>query len=285
MNASRLTRRLIVRQQLGLALIAAFCIGVSHSQDGVPPTPAPTPAPASPATTTATTETEPKQFAFLPNLPATVKATYKVMRGGLSIGTVEEKFERLGARGDQYRITSETRAEGAIAIFVRDQLTYVSSGRITAAGLVPTTFTSTRKTSPQRNFTSRFDWMKNEIVREHKVDGRVERDTYELTAGTQDRLSVMYQFMVANPRNTSITALMTQGREAEQYLYVKRGEPKISTQAGDFETVHYARDAKPGESKAELWLAKSKNFLPVRVIFTDTKGTSLEQTLVELTVQ
>lgn len=263
-----------IRFVLVAGLIALASL--AHAQTSAPSAEtAPPPAPAA----------APKTFAFMPGVPASIKATYKVMRSGLSIGTVEEKFERLGPRGDQYRITSETRAEGALAIFVRDQLTYVSSGRITTAGLVPTTFSSTRKTSPQRNFTSRFDWAKNEIVREHNVDGRVERDTYELTAGTQDRLSVMYQFMVATPRNASVTAHMTQGRESEEYLYVKRGEPTIQTPAGDFETVHYARDAKPGESKAELWLAKSKNFLPVRVIFTDTKGTSLEQTLVELTVQ
>jgi Protein of unknown function (DUF3108) len=293
----------VVRNALPALMMTLVMISASHAQSVTTPPPAtpaaPTPstptAPAAPATpqTSATPtpkvevdgENRAKTFAFLPNVPTSVKATYKVMKAGISIGTVTEKFERIGTRGDQYRISSSTRAEGLALLFVRDQLTYTSSGRITTQGLVPTTFTSTRSEKADRNFTSRFDWGKNEIVRERNVEGRVERDTYELSAGTQDRLSIMYQFMIATPRTAAITAWMTQGREAEQYMYVKRDEPTIATPVGEFETVHYARDAKPNESKVELWLAKSKNYLPVRVVFADPRGTSLEQTLVELVIQ
>lgn len=231
------------------------------------------------------TKADAKTFTFLPDLPQRVKATYRITKAGLTIGTVEESFERIGTRGDQYRITSRTRAEGAAALIVRDQLTYTSSGRITAQGLVPQVFTSERSGRPDKNFTTRFDWPRNEIIREHLSNGQTERDDYPLGAGTQDRLSIMYQFMVATPKRDAITILMTQGREAEEYRYVKRGEPALNMPAGNFETVQYARDAKPGESKAELWLAKGKNFVPVRMIFTDPKGSSLEQQLTELVIQ
>ncbi len=222
------------------------------------------------------------------SLPTIVKATYRVYRGGLLVGSVDEKFERFVRPGeftDRYKITSNTRAEGAVAIFVRDQINVVSEGTIGAAGLAPTRYSSTRKTDTDRNFTARFDWAKNEIVREHQTDGRTEQEIFELPAGTQDRLSSMYQFMVISPGAQSITTTMTQGKHAEHYRYVKKGEPMINTPAGDFATIQYVRDAKQGESKAQLWLAKSKNFVPVRIIFEDTKGTILEQVLTDLVIQ
>ncbi len=221
-------------------------------------------------------------------LPTVIKATYRVYRGGLLIGSVDEKFERFvnpGEFADRYKITSNTRAEGAVAIFVRDQINIVSEGTIGPAGLAPTRYSSTRKTDIDRNFTARFDWTKNEIVREHQTDGRTEQEIFELPAGTQDRLSSMYQFMVMTPGAQSIATTMSQGKHAEQYRYVKKGEPVLNTPAGDFETIQYVRDAKQGESKAQLWLAKTKNFVPVRIIFEDSKGTILEQVLTDLVIQ
>ncbi len=240
------------------------------------PAPSPIPAPGSaPA----------KKAILFPSLPTSVKATYKIYKAGILLGTVEEKFERVGDKGDRYKITSDTRSDGALSLFLKDQLTYASEGRITANGLVPTLFSSVRKSDASRNFTARFDWDKNEIVREHLSDGKKETETFPLPAGTQDRVSSMYQFMQSVPRSQTITAWMSQGKHSEQYVYVKQDEPTLTTRAGEFETVHYARDAKPGESKAQLWLAKSKNYLPVRMIFEDSRGMSLEQSLVELVVQ
>jgi hypothetical protein len=65
---------------------------------------------------------------------------------------------------------------------------------------------------------------------------------------------------------------------------VKQGEPTIKTQAGQFATVHYARAAEAGESKAELWLAKDRYHLPVRVSYRDKNG-NFEQVLMSLTTR
>lgn len=221
-------------------------------------------------------------------LPTIVKATYRVYRSGLLIGSVDEKFERFVHPGDtthRYKITSHTRAEGAVAIFVRDQISVTSEGRIGPMGLAPSLYSSTRKSDTGRNFTARFDWTKNEITREHQDDGRTEQEVFDLPAGTQDRLSSMYQFMVITPGAQSITTTMSQGKHAEQYRYVKKGESTLNTPAGDFDTIQYVRDAKQGESKAQLWLSKSKSFVPVRIIFEDLKGTILEQVLTDLFIQ
>lgn len=218
-------------------------------------------------------------------LPSVINATYKVHRDGLLIGSIDEKFERFGERGDSYRITSRTRAEGAIALFYRDQFHYTSIGRIGTSGFIPAVFSGTRKSNASRNFTSRFDWDKNELVREQQIDGHREQEIFALPEGTQDRLSSMYQFMVAVPHGQTIATTMTQGKHAERYVYLKQGETKLSTLAGEFETVHYTRDTQQGGAKTQMWLAKSKYHVPVRVVFQDAKGATFEQTLTELVMQ
>jgi Protein of unknown function (DUF3108) len=240
---------------------------------------------AAPATTTRVSTTNATTAASITTgLPSSVKATYKVSRNGLLIGTVDEQFTRTGNR---YTISSTTKAEGIAAILTRDQLMVSSEGRVTSSGLVPSVFSSARKTDTKRNFIARFDWAKGEIVREHIEDGKTEKESFALPKGTQDRLSSMYQFMTISPESAqakSISTTMSQGKDAELYTYLKQGEPTITTVAGEFETIHYARDAKAGESKAEIWLAKSKSYVPIRIIFEDTKGNKLEQSLVDLVV-
>lgn len=214
-------------------------------------------------------------------LPQLIRATYKVFRNGLLVGQLEERFER---NGDRYRIVSQTRTDGAVALFVREELSAQSEGRISPAGLVPSTYSTSRKNDSSRNFTTRFDWSRGELIRESIEDGKPEREAFELPRGTQDRLSSMYQFMVVAPRGDVVVAQMTQGKQTEQYRYVKEGEPTLTTGAGNFATVHFRRDARAGEAKAELWLAKDRFFLPVRAVFTDKRGTAIEQSLVELSV-
>ncbi len=236
-------------------------------------------ATAAAAPSETTTRANPTQSTA--TLPQLVKATYKVFRNGLLIGQLEERFERTG---DRYRIVSQTRTDGAVALFVREELSARSEGRISATGLVPSIYSTARKNDSSRNFTTRFDWARGELIRESMEEGKLEREAFELPSGTQDRLSAMYQFMVVAPRGDVVVAQMTQGKSSEQYRYVKDGEPTITTGAGSFATLHFKRDTRAGESKAELWLAKDRFYLPVRAVFTDKRGTAIEQSLVELSV-
>jgi hypothetical protein len=217
-----------------------------------------------------------------PTLPTSIRAVYKVYRGNLFIGTIEEQFAR---DGDRYTISSVTRADGALSWLVRDELRYHSEGRIGREGFVPALFSSQRKSDATRNFTSRFNWARGELVREQATSGGIESETFSLPVGTQDRLSAMYQFMLLVPNGNSVSTTMTQGKQSERYVYAKLGEPIVKTPSGEYATRHYAREVKPGESKAELWLARDLYFVPVKAVFTDAKGTALQQTLTELLIQ
>jgi Protein of unknown function (DUF3108) len=214
----------------------------------------------------------------LPNspLPQRITATYKIYKAGLHLATDEETFVR---NGDRYSITSQSNPIGALKLFVRDRITIKSEGRINANGLQPLRYEYSRN-DPARNLRADFDWSKKQIRSSH---GSTE-ETFELPDATQDRLSAMYQFMIAIPRTPEVIAWMSSGKKSERYVYVKQGEQTINTSAGDFATVHFVRDAHAGESKAQLWLAKDRFHIPVRVVFEDKNG-AFEQVLSNLVIE
>lgn len=220
--------------------------------------------------TSARAETAPTE------LPTLVKASYKIYKGNLLIGQSDEVFERKGLR---YTIVSETRAEGPLALFFKERISFKSEGLIGPQGLQPAAFEQVRADASRSTY-AKFDWDKKDIV--SMRNGATE--TFDLPEGTQDRLSSMYQFMLAVPRTPQLTVWMSQGKRSEKYVYQKQGEPTIKTPVGDFATVFYARDTIAGESKSQLWLAKNKFHLPVRIIFEDKNG-AFEQVLASLSVQ
>ena len=207
--------------------------------------------------------------------PTLVKATYKVYKAGIWIGTIDEQFTR---DGDRYKIVSVTDTAGPLRIFLRDQLTVTSEGTISASGLRPDSYQFTRRNDQKKNISSVFEWDKQQIVSQHGGESEV----FDLPVGTQDRISAMYQFMFNVPRTTEVSVWMSQGKKAERYRYRKLGEPALTVNQESIATVNYEREAKEGESKVNLWLAKRKYYLPVKIIFEDSHGASLEQMLVSL---
>lgn len=249
---------------------------ISAATPAAPVVSATSTAPAAPSASFVPPATAVSSSADTQILPTSVKVSYKIYKGSILIGQNDETFERKGKR---YSIVSTTHAEGPLAIFFKEHIIYKSEGVINAQGLQPLTFEQVRAEA-SRNIFAKFDWDKKEITSTR--DGRSE--PFDLPDGTQDRLSSMYQFMHAIPKTAQLTVLMSQGKRSERYSYQKQGEPTIKTPVGDFETVYYARNVKDGESKSQLWLAKNKFYLPVRVIFEDKNG-AFEQVLTSLSVQ
>ena len=207
--------------------------------------------------------------------PTSVKATYKVYKAGIWIGTIDERFTREGAH---YKIVSATETAGPLRLFLRDTLTVTSEGTVNPAGLKPDSYQFARRNDQQKNISAVFAWGKHQIESRHND----ESETFTLPEGTQDRISAMYQFMFNIPRATEVSVWMTQGKQAEQYRYRKVGESVLTVNKENFPTVYYAREAKAGESRVHLWLAKEKYFLPVKIVFEDANGGSLEQVLTAL---
>jgi hypothetical protein len=212
-------------------------------------------------------------------LPTEVEAEYRVTTAGLTIGRVVETFHR---DGDAYRIRSTTRSEGILKVFRDDTVTLRSEGRVGPQGLRPLRFEQTIRTDRARDIRAEFDWNRHLLL----TDYRGEHSTHALPDGTQDRLSVLYQFMFLTRADPLVSMYMSNGRRVTQYTYRRAEEAPLDTPGGRFDTVRYERVTESErENRAQVWLARDRFNLPVKVVFEDTHGLQLEQLLVSLTTR
>jgi hypothetical protein len=213
-------------------------------------------------------------------LPAEVAAEYRLTNLGITIGIVNETFQRTG---DRYAIKSTTRSEGPLKVILDDSITLESRGVVNGEGLRPLEFEQRRAGNSSRDVRAVFDWDKGVL----QSMFRGETTEVPLPKATQDRVSVLYQFMNVDARALPRVEMhMSNGRKVELYTYRFVDEVRVKTPAGDFDTYHYERvTSGPKEAHTEIWLAKDQHNLPVRVVFDDPRGLKLEQTLLTLKVR
>lgn len=212
-------------------------------------------------------------------IPTHVDAEYVISTSGITIGRVFETYVR---KGDTYRIESTTRTEGVFKLFRDDTVVLVSEGRVGSGGLQPLHFEQRRAGDRSRDIVADFDWAKSLLHSEY----RGEATTHPLPPATQDRLSLMYQFMNVAPSGERVRMHMSNGRKVELYTYRKVDEPRLATPAGEFATAHYERVTESEkESRAQLWVATDRFNIAVRVVFEDANGLKLEQSIVSLTTR
>jgi hypothetical protein len=208
--------------------------------------------------------------------PTRIEAEYQLTNRGVNIGRMTETYVRTG---DNYEIQSVSRSEGLLKVLFDEQITLQSAGRVSAEGLHPARFEERRTREPKRNVEADFDWERG--VMHSRFRGETSRHT--LPPATQDRISMMYQFMYVKGRGGNLTLSMSNGRKIELYTYRLVDEPRISTPVGEFDTLHFERVTSKGNDRhVEVWLAKSHHNFPVRVVLDDPRGLRVEQTLVSL---
>ena len=211
--------------------------------------------------------------------PQAVSVSYEVFRNGRRVAVMNESFE---ANDGSYRIVSESRAVGLLALFERRPLRLTSSGRLTAAGLRPQRFEGKRGDRDSRQVRADFDWQGKRLTIAR--DGNT--DTLPLPPGTQDRLSLMYQFMfIAPDRSQGLEFSMTNGRKLDQYRYTVHSGVEIDTPLGRMATVHLVKQHRPDESGAEIWLAPQHRYLPIKMLILEEDGARYEQVITKLEIK
>ena len=215
-----------------------------------------------------------------PAPPRTVIASYDVLWNGSRIAVMSETYE---ARDGGYRIVSESRAVGLLALFARDPLLLESRGRITDSGLQPRHFEGKRGDGDPRRATADFDWPAGQLTLAR--DGTTQH--LKLPPATQDLASLMYQFMFLDLAGRErIEVAMTNGRKLNQHWYTVRPGVEIDTPVGRMTTLHLVKQHKPDESGAEIWLAPQHHQLPVRMIVLDDDSSRVvEQVLTKIEVK
>jgi hypothetical protein len=209
-------------------------------------------------------------------MPSEIKAEYQLINNGITIGRVQETFVR---KGDTYAISSVSRSEGVLKVLYDEQITLQSAGKVSPAGLQPLTFEEKRTKESKRDVSATFDWSRG--VMQSRFKG--ETSMHTLPPDTQDRISMMYQFMHLKPRAGNVVMSMSNGRKVEAYTYRIVDDVRLATPMGEMDTVHIERvTTLPRQSKVEVWLAKQHYNFPVRVVFDDPKGLRVEQNIVAL---
>ena len=209
--------------------------------------------------------------------PSRIQASYDVMGYGMKLISVSETYTRTQ---DHYQIESVSKAEGLLARFKPETIRVISKGLVTAQGLRPQSFTNTRELDTQRNTSATFNWDTGTII--HK-DYQGER-TAALPAGTQDRLSAMYQFQFMSLQDQSeVKFTITNGRDLDHYSYRITPEQTVTVPLGTFKTRYLAIPPQEDGSKFEIWLATELGNFPCKVVITDADGNKATQVLTQFT--
>lgn len=206
--------------------------------------------------------------------PKSVKLTYEVKRNGQRFGNVTETYSQTGK---QYSLQSVTKGSGVYALLGERKL--LSQGDVTNDGLRPKHFESLQSSNAKKTLINNFDWKARMLSMQ--VKGQAEQ--VALLPGTQDLLSVMYQFMFKPPTFGQLKLSITTGKRLKTHQYqVNAQSAKLITPAGEFKVVELtemdAADAK------KIYLATEKFALPVKIVVQDD-GATIEQLLTQMTIE
>jgi len=210
--------------------------------------------------------------------PKQVDAVYQATRGGQPFATITETFRQENGR---YKIESVTKGIGVYALLGKRTLS--SEGEVTAEGLKPSHFELHQGDNAKKSLYADFDWAANQL--NMKVKGSPV--TAPLEKGTQDILSLVYQFMFVQPGGNEFTLPVTTGKKVRSYTYqVTERSAAVDVPAGKYKAIHMLNAGKDKDTDdKELWLGIEAHYLPVSLLMHDDNGTVIEQTLTSLHIE
>ncbi len=209
--------------------------------------------------------------------PQKIELEYEVSRNGHAFGTVKESYTQ---EGSQYQIISTTKGDGLYALLGERVLT--SKGTVTKAGLVPAEFKLKRGDNEKKSLAASFDWTTHTLNMLVKGDIRKEK----LSTGAQDLASYAYQFMFTPPTGSQVKVALTTGKKFDQYIYnIESSNVTLNIAGTQYETVHLVNADADGKKKKELWLARSKYYIPVKYLVVDDDGDKIEQVLTKIIIK
>ena len=228
--------------------------------------PAPVAAPAA-------VETKPSP-ALARRLPRNGEINYELYLGNnrFNVGRTVQSWT---LNDDSYRVRSASETTGIAAMFARQSIEYISSGRLTAAGLRPDQFSNARERRGEKDAaTARFDWKTQTIT-----FGEPPKSA-PLAGNEQDLVSFMYQLGLMPLTPGRIVLPITNGWKFERYELEVGLEETLQTPFGDLRAVPVRQVRRANEESIELWLAPAYRWLPVRIRFFDREGQPAGEQLV-----
>ena len=213
---------------------------------------------------------------FLPSLAAAFEpftARYTVSHAGMVIGESERRLVQVGK--NEYRYSAETQSTGVAAMLIKDRVSEQSRFRLVKGEIRALEYRYHRRGGKREKLSEvRFDWVR----RLAQGSNNEQRWQVPLKPGVHDGL--LYQLAASHD--------LQRGRKTLRYQVPDEGELKsydlaiaseeiLDTPLGRLATVRVERD--DGKREATLWLAKSLNYLPVRIDYTEGDGRSFSASL------
>ena len=209
--------------------------------------------------------------------PTNIQLEYDVSHNGSDFGTVKESFVQTG---DAYHIVSITKGKGLYALLGERVL--MSDGYVSADGLKPSQFQLKRGDNAKKSLTANFDWTNLQLM---MLKNGVTQ-TASLVPGALDLASYPYQFMFTPPAGAQVNVTLTTGKKLDNYVYnIAEENAIVKVGAVSYQTLHLVNAEVDGNKRKELWLAKSKHYLPVKYLVVEKNGDKIEQTLTKISIQ
>ncbi len=177
----------------------------------------------------------------------------------------------------RYRLATNGRTIGLAALFYPFGVSSASEGRITEAGFEPDSFRLDRTGKKgEKQYRVEFDRASG-VARFTDPDGVRE---VPLRPSSLDILSLVCQLSVVRLEPGPLRLNLTNGRKLDTYEVEVGPQEIVETPMGELRAVYVKQVRKPGDEGIEVWLAVDFAYLPVRLRFTDRKGSIAAEQLV-----
>ncbi len=210
--------------------------------------------------------------------PHKLSLVYEVSYNGIVAAELTEVLEH---DGKHFSLSSEGRGKGIGALLYHGAAKRSCRGEVTDAGLRPLEYRDQRGDKPPA--LARFDWVRKTLTQEH--DGK--NETTSMPLPLQDRLSFLYNFAFqsapALDPGKEIKVTLTDGKGLTRFEYKVAGREMLKTPAGELDTVHLVKQRENKDDKGtELWFARERNYLPVRILVIEKDGVRIDQVLTRI---
>ena len=197
-------------------------------------------------------------------LPAPTRLNFEVSGQAKRFNYSARAFMQWSHDGSRYEARQE------VSAFLVGTRAQTSVGQVSERGLLPTRF-GDRARSEQ---AAHFDFSAG------RVTFSANTPSAAIAPGAQDRLSVFIQLaalLAADPgrypTGTEITLTTVSVRASDRWTFRVEGEETLDLPAGNTPTWKLQRlPRRDYDQKAELWLAPSLQYLPVRIRITQGNG-------------
>jgi hypothetical protein len=201
-------------------------------------------------------------------LPQAFQATYKVAKGGLTLGSMTSS---LSYTGKQYHYHKLSQTSGLAALLSGDKIVENVDGIFNGEYLQPRDYLF-HHTSKRKNRQDKAHFNSPKVVSGQYKDKKYKLD---IAPGTLDRATLelaLSRDMAKGQKQLNYKVV--QRGKLDNYSFVRQGVEKITVPAGTYECEKVMVGHKDKKRQTVFWLAKKLGYIPVKIDHTE-KGSSI----------